>query len=227
MEVIIHYFWLNAEYLLRMIVAGICGAVIGFERSRRRKEAGLRTHIIVALGAALLMIVSKYGFWDVLDMPGMRVDASRIAANVITGISFLGAGTIFVRKVSIRGLTTAAGIWSMAGIGLAIGAGLYLVGISATLLILLIQLCTHGHLKGVDSMVHDTLSLTYSNIPNGLDQLKELLEKYNIRIHHIQMEKREDATVQVTLDVSRGHEITCMELADIFAKDERIKEFRL
>ena len=119
------------EFVLRLVISCICGGVIGFERSRRRKEAGLRTHIIVALGSALLMIVSKYGFMDIGDVPGMRVDAARIAANVITGISFLGAGMIFVRDVSIKGLTTAAGIWSMAGIGLAIGAGMYFVGIFA------------------------------------------------------------------------------------------------
>ena len=85
----------NLEYLLRIVIASICGGLIGYERSRRRKEAGLRTHIIVALGSALLMIVSKYGFPDIIDQPGMRVDASRIAANVITGISFLGAGVIW------------------------------------------------------------------------------------------------------------------------------------
>ena len=102
-----------------------------------RKEAGLRTHIIVAVGAALLMIVSKYGFTDILDTPGIRVDGSRVAANVITGISFLGAGVIFVRDVSIKGLTTAAGLWSMAGVGLAIGAGMYAIGIFSTALIML------------------------------------------------------------------------------------------
>ena len=227
MEQIAFYFGDNLEYLLRMIVASICGGIIGFERSRRRKEAGLRTHIIVALGSALLMIVSKYGFMDIGDIPGMRVDAARIAANVITGISFLGAGMIFVRDVSIKGLTTAAGIWSMAGIGLAIGAGMYFVGIFATLLILLIQIFTHGHLQKLDGPVYESFSITYKNVPNGLEQLKQQLKDRNILIHHIQMEKKEDGTVKVTLDVSKEHAITCTDLADIFANDERVKGFRL
>lgn len=227
MEQILYYFGDNLEYLLRMVIAAVCGGIIGFERSRRRKEAGLRTHIIVAVGAALLMIVSKYGFMDILDTPGMRVDASRIAANVITGISFLGAGMIFVRDVSIRGLTTAAGIWSMAGIGLAIGAGMYFVGVFATMLILLIQIFTHGQLKKLDGPIYETFSITYENMPDGLEQLKQQLKDRNILIHHIQMEKKEDGTVQVTLDVSREHAITCTDLVDLLADDGKVKGFRL
>lgn len=227
MEQILYYFGDNLEYLLRMVIAAVCGGIIGFERSRRRKEAGLRTHIIVAVGAALLMIVSKYGFMDILDTPGMRVDASRIAANVITGISFLGAGMIFVRDVSIRGLTTAAGIWSMAGIGLAIGAGMYFVGVFATMLILLIQIFTHGQLKKLDGPIYETFSITYENMPDGLEQLKQQLKDRNILIHHIQMEKKEDGMVQVTLDVSREHAITCTDLVDLLADDGKVKGFRL
>ena len=97
MTVFFHAHIDELEYMLRIAIAALCGGIIGFERSRMRKEAGLRTHIIVAVGAALLMIVSKYGFTDILDTPGIRVDGSRVAANVITGISFLGAGVIFVR----------------------------------------------------------------------------------------------------------------------------------
>lgn len=227
MEQMTIYLGDNLEYLLRMIIAAICGGIVGFERSRRRKEAGLRTHIIVAVGAALLMIVSKYGFTDVLDQSGMRVDASRIAANVITGISFLGAGMIFIKDISIRGLTTAAGIWSMAGIGLAIGAGMYFVGVVATLLILVIQIFTHGQLKKLDGPIYETFSITYQNMPDGLEQLKQQMKARNILIHHIQMEKAEDGTVKVTLDVSREHAITCTDLVDLLADDERVKGFRL
>ena len=150
MTVFFHAHIDELEYMLRIAIAALCGGIIGFERSRMRKEAGLRTHIIVAVGAALLMIVSKYGFMDILDMPGMRVDGSRVAANVITGISFLGAGVIFVRDVSIKGLTTAAGLWSMAGVGLAIGAGMYAIGIFSTALIMLIQVFARGKLRKLD-----------------------------------------------------------------------------
>ena len=108
--------------IIRIIVACVCGAAIGYERSIRQKDAGIRTHIIVALGAALMMIVSKYGFFDVIVNDSVQVDASRIASTITTGISFLGAGVIFVRNASIKGLTTAAGIWATAGVGIAIGA---------------------------------------------------------------------------------------------------------
>lgn len=221
------FFLKNAEFILRIIVASICGSLIGYERSRRRKEAGLRTHIIVALGSALLMIVSKYGFSDILDQPGMRVDASRIAANVITGISFLGAGVIFTRDVSVKGLTTAAGLWSVAGIGLAVGAGMYIVGIFATLLILIVQVLSYGPLKKLDGPIHEVFSITYQNVPNGLDILKRQLAARNILIHHIQMEKNPDDSVTVTLNVSRENAITCTDLASIFANDPSVKNFRL
>lgn len=227
MEQILYYFGDNLEYMLRMVIAALCGGIIGYERSRRRKEAGLRTHIIVAVGSALLMLVSKYGFMDVLEIPGMRADASRVASNVITGISFLGAGVIFVRDASIRGLTTAAGLWAMAGVGLAIGAGMYSVGIFATVLIMLIQIFTHGNLKKFDGPVYETFSITYENMPHGLEELKEYLKERKIMIHHIQMDKKEDGSVKVTLDVSREHAITCTDLSDIFADDERIKSFKL
>ena len=227
MEQILFFFGDELEYMLRMVIAAVCGGIIGYERSRRRKEAGLRTHIIVAVGSALLMIVSKYGFVDILEIPGMRADGSRVAANVITGISFLGAGVIFVRDASIKGLTTAAGLWSRAGVGLAIGAGMYAVGIFATILIMVIQIFTHGNLKKLDGPVYDTFTITYENMPHGLEQLKEQLRERNILIHHIKMEKNSDGSVKVTLDVSREHAITCTDLADIFAEDDKIKAFRL
>ncbi|WP_186786893.1 MgtC/SapB family protein, partial [Oenococcus oeni] len=118
--------------LLRLIVAGVCGFAIGYERKSRLKEAGVRTHMIVALGAALIMIVSKYGFVDVVQLKGYVLDPSRIAAQIVSGIGFLGAGMIFVRKQAINGLTTAAGVWTTAGVGMAIGAKLYFIGVSAT-----------------------------------------------------------------------------------------------
>ena len=98
------------ELLVRLIVAGICGSLIGYERKNRLKEAGIRTHMIVALGSALVMIVSKYGFADVLLLHNYILDPSRVAAQIVSGIGFLGAGIIFVRKQAISGLTTAAGI---------------------------------------------------------------------------------------------------------------------
>ena len=125
------------DFALRLFVAGAMGVLIGLEREYRAKEAGYRTHFLVALGSALMMIVSQYGFTAVLKTDLIRVDPSRIAAQVVSGIGFIGAGTIILQKQIVRGLTTAAGIWATSGIGLAVGAGMYAIGIAATLLVLL------------------------------------------------------------------------------------------
>ena len=114
----------NLELLLRIFVAMILGMLIGNERKNRMKSAGMRTHALVAFGSALMMVVSKYGFADTV-----QGDGARLAAQVVSGVGFLGAGMIFVRHNLVSGLTTAAGVWTTAGIGLTIGAGMYFVGV--------------------------------------------------------------------------------------------------
>ncbi len=121
-------------------VALLLSAVIGVEREFRQKSAGLRTHTLVGVGAALFMIISKYGFSDVLVNSQMRFDPSRVAAQIVTGVGFLGAGLIFVQRGSVRGLTTAAAVWVAAAVGTAAGAGLYLVATAATAVYLVVTL---------------------------------------------------------------------------------------
>ena len=127
---------LNLDFVLRLLVAGVLGAIIGLDREYRAKEAGYRTHFLVSLGSALIMIVSQYGFQDIIQENSVTLDPSRVAAQVVSGIGFIGAGTIIFQKQIVRGLTTAAGIWATAGIGLAVGAGMYTISIAATLLTL-------------------------------------------------------------------------------------------
>jgi putative Mg2+ transporter-C (MgtC) family protein len=124
------------DVLLRLAVAGGLGAVVGFERELREHEAGIRTHLLVALGSALFTIVSAYGFHDFLAGGGnvVRTDPTRIAAQIVTGIGFLGAGAIIRDGMSVRGLTTAATLWVVAGIGMASGAGYYWPAVAATAL---------------------------------------------------------------------------------------------
>lgn len=124
------------DFILRLFVAGILGAVVGLDREYRAKEAGYRTHFLVSLGSALIMVVSQYGFQDVILENSVSLDPSRVAAQVVSGIGFIGAGTIIIQKQFVRGLTTAAGIWATADIGLAVGSGMYGLGIAATLLTL-------------------------------------------------------------------------------------------
>jgi putative Mg2+ transporter-C (MgtC) family protein len=120
----------------RLLLAALLGGVIGLDRERHEWAAGLRTHMLVCMGAALVVIVSAYGFSAVLALPHMVLDPSRIAAQVISGIGFLGAGSIFKEGLSVRGLTTAASIWITAAIGILIGVGFYFPAILATLLTL-------------------------------------------------------------------------------------------
>ena len=126
------------ELVARLILAAVLGSVIGFERERLSWAAGLRTHMLVCVGAALFMLVSAFGFNDVLGRDHVVLDPSRVAAQVVSGIGFLGAGSILLRGEVIRGLTTAASLWSVAAVGLAVGGGLYTAAIAATIIILVI-----------------------------------------------------------------------------------------
>ena len=126
------------DMLIRIALAGILGGLIGMERQMRAKEAGLRTHILVGIGSAMFMLVSKYGFTDMLNSEHVALDPSRIAAQVVSGMGFLGAGTIMIQKQVVKGLTTAAGLWVTAAIGLVIGSGMYEIGIYGTVLALVV-----------------------------------------------------------------------------------------
>ncbi len=128
---------MTMNFVVRILVAALLGGAIVLEREYRDKAAGFRTHFLVALGSALFMIISAHGFQDALVTPEHRLDVSRIAAQVVSGIGFIGAGTIIFQKNVVRGLTTAASIWVTAAIGLACGAGMYALAASATLLVLL------------------------------------------------------------------------------------------
>lgn len=166
-------FW---DFALRLFVAGAMGVLIGLEREYRAKEAGYRTHFLVALGSALMMIVSQYGFMEVLKADLIRLDPSRIAAQVVSGIGFIGAGTIILQKQIVRGLTTAAGIWATSGIGLAVGAGMYAVGISATLLVLL----------GLETLSYFFKSIGLRNMmidfsTDDKEAIKRVSKKFNTR----------------------------------------------
>ena len=128
---------LSLELVGRLVLAGALGALIGVEREYRAKTAGTRTHFLVALGSALLMVVSQYGFMEPAVAGTHTADAARVAAQIVSGIGFIGAGTILVQKHVVHGLTTAAGMWVAAGIGMASAGGLYVIAISATVLSLI------------------------------------------------------------------------------------------
>lgn len=146
--------FIDWELILRLFLGGIMGGLIGLEREFRAKEAGTRTHFIVALGSALFMIISQYAFDG-------RFDTSRVAAQVVSGIGFIGAGVIIFQKNVVRGITTAAGMWVSAAIGLACGAGMFPIALAATLLTLLcLEMLHFFHLRYGEKVVEMTLSST-------------------------------------------------------------------
>ncbi len=161
------------EMMLRILLSSICGAAIGYERTRRLKEAGVRTHILVCCSAVLFMIVSKYAFFD-LDVGQLGTkgaDPARIAAQVVSGISFLCAGVIFRNRNSLKGLTTAAGLWATAAIGLTLGAGMYTLGICSTVFITILQILTHRFTFGNDSLNSQAVSLHAVSTPEFDEEL--------------------------------------------------------
>ena len=231
-EIFLDLFWEFADefkealpYLCRLVVAAICGAGIGLERTLRQKEAGLRTHIIVALGSALMMIVSKYGFFDLFAYSDVvKFDGSRLAANIITGVSFLGSG-IIIYKGSIKGLTTAAGIWATAGIGLAIGAGMYGIGVYATIVLLIIQIFIHKFVP-IENTVATEIKLKIKNDPIALDHVEEILHKKGVDIISTDIEKR-DNLIYCKFDLKTHNSFSFNEIKEILKDDEYIVSISL
>ncbi len=185
----------QGEYIIRIVIAAFCGSLIGLERSRRQKEAGLRTHIIVCLGSALIMVISKYGFFDVVVRDSVQVDASRVAANIITGISFLGAGVIFLKGSSIRGLTTSAGLWTTAACGMAIGAGMYAVGIFTTILVVCLQYFLHKYNLSSETIAATEIRIVTYDKPGIVEQIKTYFAENKVEIEEFGIQRKSDGTM--------------------------------
>ena len=213
---------------LRMLVACICGAFIGYERSLRQKEAGLRTHIILALGACLAMLVSKYGFADISGAGAMKTsDGARIAAQVVSGVGFLGAGVIFVRGGSVKGLTTAAGIWTTSSVGLAIGAGMYEIGIVATFFMVLAQFILHRFLPASEMMVRNVISIVARSDTDVIDYIQEKLQASHMHVQGIKIKKRDDGFINVEITVNMYKNENLEEILSVAGQNENITELTL
>ena len=161
------------EMIIRLLLGGLMGGVIGLEREFRAKEAGLRTHFIVALGSALFMLISQYAFEG-------RFDAARVAAQVVSGIGFIGAGVIIFQRNVVRGVTTAAGLWVAAAIGLACGDGMYAVAVAATLLtVFCLEMMHFVNLHYNEKVVDLTL---VPDKPYDLPTLPLILKQHKINV---------------------------------------------
>ncbi len=214
----------NIECAIRLLVACLCGGAIGVERTRRNKGAGIRTHMIVAVGAALFVIISKYGFQDILMAAGTRVDVSRVASGITAGVGFLGAGIIFMRGNSVHGLTTAAGIWATAAMGSAIGSGMYIVGIAGTAIIVVMQIILHnGVARGLENRRLTKLVIVMQDNPEEFQKFQSILEAKNIEITGGHINKHKDASLMYTLDVRVPLDLQPGELLELVKKSGTVK----
>ncbi|KIG08078.1 MULTISPECIES: MgtC/SapB family protein [Caballeronia] len=219
----------NVELISRLVLAAALGSVIGFERERLSWAAGLRTHMLVCVGSALIMIVSAFGFADALGSDHVVLDPSRVAAQVVSGIGFLGAGSILMRGEIVRGLTTAASLWSVAAIGLAVGGGLYTASIAATAIILLIL----AGLKPLErrfitvrqrrqlTMLVDRGSLSFHG-------LHEALGPGSVRVKQFVVQQSEETPEldEVQVELSRVSSQEYRAICDRLRQLQSVREFR-
>lgn len=197
------------EIISRLLIAAILGSAVGWERQRKDGTAGLRTHMLVCVGATLVMIVSAFGFDDILGKPSVVLDPSRIAAQVISGIGFLGAGTIFfLRPQIIRGLTTAAGLWTVAAVGLAVGGGLYIAAVAATSIILIIlALIKPLEQKMFSRQKLRRILLTINTRKTSLSDIDAILRNNEVTLVDIQLHatgKPDEYQVKLSFDKNAG-----------------------
>lgn len=198
----------NLEFFIRILLSAVLGALVGLERTKRQKEAGIRTHCIIACAAAVFMILSKYAFVDPADVLGTRgADGARIAAQVVSGISFLGAGVIFKNGNSIRGLTTAAGIWATSAIGMAIGAGMYWVGLITTVIMMVAQVVLHRFPVAGDAAVTQELAVSMADTPELHQALTRLLNDHGGCVTDSAL-SRDDVHIAMELTVRLAEPIT-------------------
>ena len=207
-------------YAGRILLAACCGIVIGWERQNRGKAAGIRTHFIISVASSLMMIISKYGFYNALQTAGTSVDVSRVGAGILAGVGLMSGGLVITQKRGVSsGITTAAGIWATVALGMSLGAGMYVTGLFATLLILLGQILMHRDLhlakhlwKGqVDFLIPAADErCTQSNIApavpavsdvaeHAMDEIAAGLERHGIEIINMKYELRNKDTIHLRI----------------------------
>lgn len=213
------------DILIRLVTAAIFGGLVGLERERKNWTAGLRTHMMVCTGAALMMIVSSFGFSEILKSEYIRLDPSRVAAQVVSGIGFLGAGTIlFSKEGTVRGLTTAAGLWTVAGIGLATGGGMFIAAIITTCLALIILWAIQPIEKRYNErFAFKTLTIVTTRVASISVLLEKLDSVEKIRFSNFHMERSgEDVVYKLFFEGENVHKIE--KFIDELQKDKDIKK---
>lgn len=204
---------------LDVLLAAVLGFVIGFERRFRGKEAGIKTHTVVAIGAAVMMVISMYAFTG--------ADTSRVAAQIVSGVGFLGAGIIIYRKYELHGLTTAAGIWATAGVGMACVGRLYVIAVGSTLIMLLLQCLFHSNIWIFKTRKYYSVMITFIHTENEREIVKEL---FGItRFNRLVIERKEDhmyyhAVLNTHIEYSSAHLADIMTNNSFILSVERVDE---
>jgi len=212
----------EVQMLLRLLLATFLGGVVGIERGKGDRPAGLRTHVLVCAGSALFMLVSIFGFGDTTpvhttaDDLGVRRDSARIAAQVVSGIGFLGAGTIIHEGLSIKGLTTAASMWMVSAIGLAVGAGMYVLSIGATILTLIVLTLLHKWEKQIGLRGKTSTRFIVAKVENRngiVTDVMNYLTLNGVKLKSLNVKTDDNnATLELEMFVKYNPEIDNMEI---------------
>lgn len=217
------YIFIQLEYLIKLLGAAACGMAVGYERENHLKTAGIRTHTIVALASSAMMIISKYGFEDVLRANYVRLDPSRIAAGVVTAIGFLGVGIIYTRNLTVSGLTTAAGIWATVGIGMAFGAGMYGLGVLTTLCIIIIQFILHRNFRWLKTLSIQQVTMEVGDADNFKQILEDSFAVKHLKILTMKVTRVDEATLKIKLSVAFPDDYTYQDVIDLLKENPQIK----
>ena len=204
--------WDELRVLLDILLSVVLGFCIGFERKMRFKEAGIRTHTIVCFGAALMMVISKNAF-------GTSADTARVAAQIVSGVGFLGAGMIVFKRHEVHGLTTAAGVWATAGVGMACGAQQYILAIGATVILIAAQCLFHLNFRVFRSKRFYSINIKFIQMDNENKKIKEFFgtDRFNQLVI-----KREDDKIVYSATLNTDREFSSTKLNEIMAKNSFI-----
>ena len=214
---------MEIEVIIRIVYACLLGLVIGLERSKKHKSAGLRTYILVAIGATIFTIVSKYGFLTIAAEK-TRVDVSRVAHTIVTGVGFLGAGIISAKGDKVQGITTAAGIWATAAIGIACGSGMYIAaGVTAGLILIIQALLREWAPVGHEKLGKIVVCL--NDREDSLQEFKQFLNRMDIVIYGTKIKLQDDNTMMYTFTVRMPLLVDVVGMSTLIAGRQEVKSF--
>ncbi|UOQ44650.1 MgtC/SapB family protein [Halobacillus salinarum] len=210
-------------FLSRLLVALVLSGLIGFERELKNHSAGFRTHIMVGVGACLMMLLSLYGFQDFIEeYDNVRFDPARIPSYVISGIGFLGAGSIIVHGSTIRGLTTAASIWTMAGIGLVVGAGMYGLAVLTTVLVLLSLIFLNKLEKQYFGNHMKNHFLVIGERSIQINELLSIFDHYQLSTRRVEIQQEQDGNRRIVIELEKHQEFNDHLLVDQLSQIDHV-----